>query len=107
MSSLLPPELLKQFYDLHMDSNGTYTCAGYKRPPHGKFGRQLIQIDHIYPEKENPDLTFALSNLQPLCHLPGKGEGCHKAKTRDENVLRRAGKAHQLVAPNGRRRQQV
>lgn len=40
--------------------------------------RQRLEIDHIKPVKDRPDLAYALGNLQTLC---GR---CHARKTRIE-----------------------
>ena len=42
----------------------------------GKRGR--LEIDHIEPVRDRPDLAFCLSNLQTLCGV------CHATKTRGE-----------------------
>jgi 5-methylcytosine-specific restriction protein A len=43
----------------------------------GAAGQQL-EVDHIKPVREAPDLAFELSNLQTLC------KSCHSAKTKIE-----------------------
>jgi 5-methylcytosine-specific restriction endonuclease McrA len=43
----------------------------------GKAGQQL-EVDHIKPVREAPELAFEMSNLQSLC------KSCHSAKTKIE-----------------------
>ncbi len=40
--------------------------------------RRRLEIDHIRPVRSNPELAYALSNLQTLCAR------CHTKKTRIE-----------------------
>jgi len=42
--------------------------------------RPTVDVDHIQPRDERPELEFEWSNLRGLC------KGCHAAKTRAENV---------------------
>lgn len=46
--------------------------------------RHRLEVDHIEPVRNRPDLSFALSNLQCLC---GR---CHARKTRIEIGLGRS-----------------
>jgi 5-methylcytosine-specific restriction protein A len=43
----------------------------------GKAGQQL-EVDHIKPVRDAPELAFELTNLQTLC------KACHSAKTKIE-----------------------
>ncbi len=62
--------------------------------------RRFLEVDHVLPVRDRPDLSFALSNLQCLC---GR---CHARKTRLEidlgtpNPAREAWK--KLVRDTGR-----
>ncbi|PTQ72739.1 HNH endonuclease [Celeribacter persicus] len=40
--------------------------------------RRRLEIDHIEPVRDRPDLAYSLANLQTLC---GR---CHASKTRQE-----------------------
>ena len=41
--------------------------------------RPSVEVDHILPVKDRPDLQYTISNLQALCCH------CHSVKTRQEN----------------------
>lgn len=43
--------------------------------------RGRLEVDHILPVRDRPDLAFDLDNLQPLC------ASCHGKKTRREMNL--------------------
>ena len=62
--------------------------------------RRGLEIDHIEPVRDRPDLAFTLSNLQTLC---GR---CHARKTRIEIGLGRPDPAREawkkLVRQTGR-----
>lgn len=45
----------------------------------GRRGR--LEVDHILPVRERPDLAFVLANLQSLCG------SCHAKKTRQEFAI--------------------
>nr|WP_279327367.1 HNH endonuclease signature motif containing protein [Chelativorans petroleitrophicus] len=54
---------------------------GWKCVECGARGR--LEVDHVKPVRDRPDLAFALDNLQSLC------VACHSRKTRLECGLRR------------------
>ncbi|MBI1416077.1 MAG: HNH endonuclease [Limimaricola sp.] len=51
--------------------------------------RRRLEVDHILPVRDRPDLSFSLSNLQCLC---GR---CHSRKTRIEIGLGQPNPARQ------------
>lgn len=48
-----------------------------------------LEVDHIKPVRDRPDLSFALSNLQALCRR------CHSRKTAQEIGLKPPNPARQ------------
>jgi len=44
--------------------------------------RQRLEVDHIRPVRDAPELAFELSNLQTLC------SSCHTLKTREDLGLK-------------------
>lgn len=40
-----------------------------------------VEVDHVVPIRERPDLRLDMSNLQSVCHA------CHSAKTARENAV--------------------
>jgi len=40
--------------------------------------RHRLEVDHVVPREERPDLAWSVDNLQALC------AGCHIDKTREE-----------------------
>jgi 5-methylcytosine-specific restriction endonuclease McrA len=42
-------------------------------------GRGRLEVDHVQPVANRPDLSWSLENLQVLCNV------CHAQKTRAEN----------------------
>jgi len=62
--------------------------------------RRRLEVDHIEPVRDRPDLAYVLSNLQTLCG------SCHSRKTRIEIGLGRRNPAREawksLVREMGR-----
>lgn len=79
MSTTLPQALRRTALDAATTGDGRYRCAGCRR----KFARSHVQIDHVIPEVDRPDLHLDPSNHQVLCAPPGSA-GCHRAKTSAE-----------------------
>lgn len=47
-------------------------------------GKIAVEVDHIIPISERPDLRLVLSNLQSACNL------CHRLKTQDDIRARKS-----------------
>jgi len=60
---------------------------GFKCVQCGTRGR--LEVDHIQPVRDAPELSFALSNLQTLC------VSCHSKKTIQETGLRNSFPQHE------------
>lgn len=43
-------------------------------------GRRSVDVDHVIPRKQRPDLALARENLEALCHA------CHMSKSRREGT---------------------
>jgi len=62
-------------YILNRDANTCQVCYSDSEK------KEDLQLDHIQPVSQNPELSFDLDNLQPIC------KKCHLEKTKEEGQL--------------------